>query len=81
VLEHGGIFAYPALSNRPHGKLRILFETAPMAFIAEQAGGYATDGRRNLLDLEPKSLPEPSPAYLGSAPLVRELERLVSGSA
>ncbi|MDV3293489.1 MAG: fructose-1,6-bisphosphatase [Nitrososphaerales archaeon] len=78
VLKHGGIFAYPALRKRPRGKLRILFETAPMAFITERAGGYSTDGTRNLLDISPASLPETSPAYLGSASITRELERSVS---
>lgn len=78
VLARGGIFAYPQLVKKPQGKLRILYETAPMALINEQAGGYASDGRKNILDLEPTSLPETSPAYLGSASLVRELERSVS---
>lgn len=78
VLKHGGIFAYPALRDRPRGKLRVLFETAPMAFITEQAGGYATDGNRSILDVDPKSLSETSPAYMGSSGLTRELERLVS---
>jgi len=67
--------------NKPHGKLRVLFETAPMAYINEQAGGYASDGRRNILDIEPRTLPEPSPAYIGSAAVVRDLERLVSSAS
>jgi fructose-1,6-bisphosphatase I len=80
VLSRGGIFAYPEQVGRPQGKLRVLFESAPIAYINEQAGGYATDGRRNVLDIEPKSLPETSPVYIGSAPLLHELERLVSAS-
>jgi len=80
VLSRGGIFAYPEQVGKPQGKLRVLFETAPIAYINEQAGGYATDGRRNILDIEPKSLSETSPAYVGSAPLLHELERLVSAS-
>lgn len=80
VLSRGGIFAYPEQVGRPQGKLRVLFETAPIAYINEQAGGYATDGRRNILDIEPKRLSETSPAYVGSAPLLHELERLVSAS-
>ncbi len=78
VLKRGGIFAYPALKDRPQGKLRVLFETAPMGYLTEQAGGYASDGRRCVLDIEPKLLSETSPAYFGSEPLVRELEALVS---
>jgi fructose-1,6-bisphosphatase I len=78
VISRGGIFAYPQLNARPRGKLRVLYETAPMAYINEQAGGYSTDGRRNILDIEPSSLTETSPAYLGNADLVRELERRIS---
>ncbi|MDG6910061.1 MAG: fructose-1,6-bisphosphatase [Nitrososphaerota archaeon] len=78
VLSRGGMFAYPALIKRPQGKLRVLYETAPMAYLNEQAGGYASDGRRNILDIEPVSLAETSPAYIGSAPLVRELEARIS---
>ncbi|HYB75399.1 MAG TPA: class 1 fructose-bisphosphatase [Nitrososphaerales archaeon] len=78
VLARGGIFAYPEMVGKPRGKLRILYEIAPMSFINEQGGGYATDGRRNVLDIEPKSLSETAPFYIGSAPLLHELERLVS---
>ncbi len=80
VLARGGIFAYPQLVERPRGKLRVLFETAPMAYINAQAGGYATDGRMNILDIEPRSLSETSPAYVGSAALVREIERIISSA-
>lgn len=80
VLARGGIFSYPELKNRPKGKLRVLYETAPMAYINFNAGGYSSDGKRDLLDVEPASLSETTPAYLGSASLVRELERLVSQS-
>jgi fructose-1,6-bisphosphatase I len=80
VVSRGGIFAYPALVARPMGKLRVLFETAPMAFINEQAGGYASDGARNILDVEPATLPQTSPAYIGTESLVRELEKSISSS-
>jgi fructose-1,6-bisphosphatase I len=78
VLARGGLFAYPQLLEKPEGKLRVHYETAPMAFINEQAGGYASDGRKNILDIQPRTLSEQSPAYIGSAPLVRELESLIS---
>jgi fructose-1,6-bisphosphatase I len=78
VLARGGIFAYPELLDRPKGKLRVHYETAPMAYINEQAGGYGTDGRRNILDIEPSSLAETSPAYIGSASLAHEVEKMVS---
>jgi len=81
VLARGGVFAYPQLVNKPKGKLRILYETAPMAFLNEQAGGYASDGTKNILDLEPAELADTSPAYIGSSSLVRELEKLVSQPA
>jgi fructose-1,6-bisphosphatase I len=81
VLARGGVFAYPQTAGKPRGKLRVHYESAPVAFINEQAGGYATDGAKNILDLEPRSLSETSPAYMGSAPLVRELERGLSASA
>jgi len=78
VLSRGGMFAYPQLAKKPKGKLRILFETAPIAFLNEQAGGYGSDGRQNLLDIAPSELSETSPAYIGSAQLVRELEKAVT---
>jgi fructose-1,6-bisphosphatase I len=74
VLSRGGIFSYPALVNRPKGKLRVLYECAPMAYINEQAGGYASGGRGNVLDIEPRELAETSPLYIGSTQLVQELE-------
>ena len=78
VLSRGGIFAYPQLTDKPKGKLRVLYETAPMAFLNEQAGGYASDGRQNILDLAPSELSETSPVYIGTASLVRELEKELS---
>ena len=78
VLARGGIFSYPALVKKPKGKLRVLYETAPVAFINEQAGGYASDGARNILDIEPVGLADTSPLYIGSASLVREVEERVS---
>jgi fructose-1,6-bisphosphatase I len=77
VLARGGIFAYPKLVNKPRGKLRVLYESAPMAFINEQAGGYSSDGREDILDLVPARLEETSPVYIGSESLVHELEKAV----
>ena len=77
ILRYGGIFGYPALRDKPKGKLRILYETAPMAFITERAGGAASDGTNPILSITPKGLAETSPAYLGSIPLVREVEGLI----
>ena len=65
-LISGGIFMYPAGVKTPRGKLRLLYECSPMAFIAEQAGGAATDGLRRILDVVPQQLHERSPLVIGS---------------
>jgi fructose-1,6-bisphosphatase I len=62
----GGIFLYPADSKNPRGKLRLLYEASPMAFIAEQAGGSATDGLTRILDLVPETLHQRTPLVIGS---------------
>jgi len=61
----GGIFAYPANRKTPHGKLRLLYEAAPLAFIVEQAGGAATDGTQRILDIPPTELHQRTPLYIG----------------
>ncbi len=81
VLEYGGIFGYPALKNKPRGKLRLLYEAAPMAFVTREAGGYASDGRSDILFIEPKTLAETTPVYLGTPSLVRELEGHIAAQA
>jgi fructose-1,6-bisphosphatase I len=62
----GGVFAYPANAKSPRGKLRLLYEANPLAFICEQAGGCATDGNRRILDIEPTELHQRTPLYIGS---------------
>ena len=62
----GGVFCYPANEKAPRGKLRLLYEANPLAFIAEQAGGLATDGYGSILDIEPTELHQRSPLYIGS---------------
>lgn len=62
----GGVFAYPSNARSPRGKLRLLYEANPLAFIVEQAGGLATDGARRILDIEPTELHQRSPLYIGS---------------
>jgi len=66
TLKYGGIFMYPATAANPSGKLRVLYECMPMAYIMEQAGGLASDGQKPILDLVPKKLHERSPIFLGS---------------
>ncbi len=62
----GGVFLYPGDTRNPSGKLRLSYEANPMAFIAEQAGGAATDGRRRILDIEPAELHQRTPLVIGS---------------
>ncbi len=62
----GGVFAYPANAKSPGGKLRLLYECNPLAFICEQAGGAATDGTQRMLDVLPTELHQRTPVYVGS---------------
>lgn len=76
----GGVFYYPSDNRgggKPSGKLRLLYEAAPLAFLAEQAGGYASDGRRRILDIQPTSLHERVPLFIGSRELVEQAEELI----
>ncbi len=66
LMKKGGLFSYPALQDAPNGKLRLLFELQPLAFICEQAGGMATNGKQNILDLQVEKLHQRSPIYMGS---------------
>ncbi len=66
TLLKGGIFLYPPTKQHPAGKLRLLYEANPIAFLAEQAGGRATDGRRRILEVEPKELHQRTPLVVGS---------------
>jgi len=73
----GGVFCYPADRKdpkKPGGKLRLLYECAPLAFIAEQAGGYATDGHQCILDIEPTSLHQRVPLFIGDRTLAKQSE-------
>jgi len=78
----GGVFYYPADSKdpgMPSGKLRLLYEAAPLAFIAEQAGGYASDGNGSILDIEPTSLHQRTPLFIGNKNLIEKVEELIRG--
>jgi fructose-1,6-bisphosphatase I len=67
TLLRGGVFLYPPTAKDPGGKLRLLYEANPMAFLAEQAGGKATDGKRRILEIEPTGLHQRTPLIIGSA--------------
>ena len=73
----GGVFMYPADAKSPEGKLRLLYEAAPLAFVAEQAGGKATDGNRPILDIVPRELHQRTPLLIGSTGDVDFVERVV----
>ncbi|KNE71272.1 hypothetical protein AMAG_15515 [Allomyces macrogynus ATCC 38327] len=81
TILYGGIFAYPADKKSKSGKLRVLYECFPMAFIVENAGGRATTGTKRILDLEPTKLHERSGIFLGSADDVAELEAVYAKHA
>jgi len=74
ILVYGGIFTYPALINEPKGKLRLLFEVGPMAFIAEKAGGTATDGKNRILDIIPDEVGQRTQIYIGSKKLIETIK-------
>ncbi len=78
-LLYGGMFMYPADRKCPAGKLRLLYEAAPLAMIAEQAGGRASDGRRRIVDIVPESLHQRTPLFIGTADHVALAERFLAG--
>jgi fructose-1,6-bisphosphatase I len=73
TLLKGGVFLYPPTARNPQGKLRLLYEANPIAFLAEQAGGVASDGQRRILEIAPDSLHQRTPLMVGSR---LEMERL-----
>ena len=77
-LLYGGIFIYPTTSKSPKGKLRLLYECNPMAFIVEQAGGRATDGFGRIMEIETKSLHQRTPLFIGSTEIVEHAEEFMT---
>jgi len=73
TLKYGGIFLYPATKDSPKGKLRLLYECIPMAFIIEQAGGLGSTGSTPILDIVPESIHQRSPVFLGSRDDVQDV--------
>ncbi|MCY2964367.1 MAG: class 1 fructose-bisphosphatase [Planctomycetota bacterium] len=80
TLLKGGIFLYPPTAENPGGKLRLLYEASPIAFLVEQAGGIATDGFRRILEIEPTSIHERTPLAVGSRVEMEELARCLNES-
>jgi fructose-1,6-bisphosphatase I len=77
TLLKGGIYLYPPTISKPNGKLRLLYENAPLALVMEHAGGAATDGRQSILDITPSELHQRTPLYIGSRGDVAEVHRLL----
>jgi fructose-1,6-bisphosphatase I len=73
----GGIYIYPRGTKSPNGKLRLLYECNPLAFIAEQAGGKATNGHDRILDIEPTGLHQRVPCFIGSKGMVEKVEEFI----
>lgn len=76
-LLKGGIYIYPSTASHPNGKLRLLYECNPMAFLAEQAGGAASDGKNRILDIVPQKLHQRAPFFVGPKSMVEEAERFM----
>jgi fructose-1,6-bisphosphatase I len=80
TLLYGGVFGYPADKRNPNGKLRLLYEAAPMSFLVEQAGGLALTGKNRIMDLSPQSVHQRVPCILGSKEDVEEIRRYYEAS-
>jgi len=74
VVTYGGVFAYPALESAPNGKLRLVFEGAPIAYVIEAAGGASSDGGQSLLAVEAEELHQRVPVHVGSTEYIERLE-------
>ena len=76
-LIKGGIFIYPGTKKQPKGKLRLLYECCPVAYLAEQAGGKASDGFNRIMEIEPKTLHQRSPLFIGPKSMVEKAEEFM----
>ena len=80
TLLKGGVFLYPPNEDRPEGKLRLLYEANPIAYIAEQAGGHASNGRERILDVVPNSIHQRTPLVVGGPAEMKAFERVVAAN-
>lgn len=78
ILLEGGVFLYPATHDNRNGKLRLMYECNPLAFIFQMAGGMASDGYRDILSIEPECIHQRTPLYIGSSQMMQQLIRTVS---
>ena len=79
TLLYGGIYCYPGDRKNPNGKLRLMYENNPLAYIVEQAGGAASDGKQRILDIKPETLHQRTPLFIGSTEDVKLAEEFLSG--
>jgi fructose-1,6-bisphosphatase I len=79
-LIKGGIFMYPAIADKPKGKLRVMYECNPCAFIIEVAGGTATNGKQRMLEVQPTGLHQRTPFFAGSKLMMEELAEYMDGT-
>lgn len=79
-LIKGGVYLYPSTLHYPKGKLRLLYECNPMAFLAEQAGGAASNGKVRILEITPNQLHERTPFYCGNKEMVGDINRFLAGA-
>jgi len=79
TMLYGGIYGYPGATNAPNGKLRLLYECAPMSFLAEQAGGMGSTGKERVLDINPTAVHQRVPLFIGSKKEVKYLESFTKG--
>jgi len=77
LIKRNGIFMYPHLKEAPEGKLRLLYELNPMAFLVEQAGGAASNGKQRILDIEPESADQRAPVFIGTSEAVEMAEKFI----
>ena len=75
VIHQGGIFGYPARTDAENGKLRLLFEANPIAYIFSKAGGASTDGEKSILDVEVESIHQRTPLFVGNQSLMEKVEK------
>ena len=76
TILYGGIFLYPGSKDAKDGKIRLLYESMPMAYIVEKAGGASSDGERSILKLQPKCIHQRSPVFLGQKEEIEKIEQL-----
>ena len=78
TMLYGGVYGYPGDAKNPNGKLRLLYECAPMSFIAEQAGGAGSDGKGRVMEILPTEVHQRVPLFVGSKGEVKIIEEYIS---